>query len=78
MSTSVFHHLFGKKDGLDFLSIAREKGYLENVPIFVVTNTGGHDKKQTYLELGATKYYVKANNHLDKIIIDIKEKLLAR
>jgi len=67
------HYLFGKEDGLDFLSKSTEKGLLKGVPVFVVTNTGGHEKKTVYMAMGATKYFVKSSNRLDEIIADIKE-----
>jgi DNA-binding NtrC family response regulator len=70
------HYLFGRKDGLDFLAIVKEKGLIKDIPVFVVTNTGGHDKRHTYMSLGATEYYVKSNNRLDQIVADVKEKIL--
>lgn len=66
------HYLFGKKNGLDFIVAAREYGITERIPIFVVTNTGGHEKKESYMQLGATDYYVKSDHRLDEIVGDIK------
>lgn len=66
------HYLLGQKTGLDFVAYIRSSEGMKDLPIFVVTNTGGHDKKQTYLHLGANKYYVKADNKLNEIIDDIK------
>lgn len=70
------HYLFGDKNGLDFISHLKDKGILDKIPVFVVTNTGGHEKKETYLQFGAVDYYVKSNNRLDEIAADIKKKLL--
>lgn len=67
------HYLLGEKTGLDFLASCRESGgKCKETPIFVVTNTAGEEKTQTYLELGATKYYIKSNNRLEDIINDIR------
>lgn len=65
------HYLLGTKTGLDFVAYIRNNNILKKIPIFVVTNTGGHDKKETYLHLGANQYYIKANHHLNTIIEDI-------
>lgn len=69
------HYLFGKKDGLDFLAIANERDLIEEIPVFVVTNTGGEEKRQTYVELGAKEYYIKSDNKLEDIILNIKESI---
>lgn len=69
------HYLFGKKDGLDMIAHMQEKGLMGKVPVFVVTNTGGHDKKESYMALGATEYYVKSNSRLDSIVEDIENYL---
>lgn len=70
------HYLLGTKSGLDFLSKAKEEKYIDKIPVFVVTNTGGYEKKQSYLSLGASKYYVKSDHSLDEIVKDIQDMLL--
>lgn len=70
------HYLFGQKDGLDFLATIKDKGLIGKVPVFAVTNTGGHEKRETYMSLGATEYYVKSDNRLSQIVSDIKDKIL--
>lgn len=70
------HYLLGDEDGLQFLSWCRnEDKYCKDTPIFVVTNTAGPEKQQTYMKLGATKYFIKSDNRLDEIIDNIKESL---
>lgn len=69
------HYLFGKKDGLDFISELKEDLKSKNIPIYVVTNTGGAEKKESYMKLGVNKYYVKSDNRLDDIVGDIKKDL---
>ena len=70
------HYLIGKENGLDFVSKIKEDGSAwKNIPIFVVSNTVGDDKKHAYLNLGANKFYTKSNFRLDQIIGDIKATL---
>jgi hypothetical protein len=70
------NYLLGEKTGLDFISECRSgDSYRKDLPSFIVTNTGGHEKSETYMELRATKSYIKSNNRLDDIISDIKEQL---
>src|SRR3989337_2042182 len=70
------HYLIGKENGLDFVSKIKEDGSAwKNIPIFVVSNTAGDDKKHAYLKLGANKFYTKSNFRLDQIIDDIKKTL---
>ena len=70
------HYLLGKEDGLDFIAKCKEDGSpCKNIPIFVVSNTASADKVQSYLRLGAIKYYIKADKRLDGIIEDIKDYL---
>jgi DNA-binding response OmpR family regulator len=66
------HYLFGKENGIDFLVRLRADQRWVGTPVFVVTNTGGYDKKQAYLELGATRYFVKSDHTLREIIEAIK------
>jgi len=67
------HYLLGKGSGLDFLVRIKESEDYKNIPVFVVSNTASHDKIASYLNLGAVKFYVKAEKKLDKIINDINE-----
>ena len=68
------HYLLGKENGLDFVTkLKSHDGKWKSIPVFVVSNTAGPDKVQSYLRLGVNKYYVKAEHRLDEIIKDIKE-----
>ena len=69
------HYLIGKEDGLAFVKKMRENEKWKNIPVFVVSNTASPDKVKTYLEFGAEKYYIKAENRLDEIIADINNKI---
>ena len=67
------HYLFGEKTGLDF--VATVKGGGKNwtkLPIFVVSNTASNSNVQSYMQLGVTKYNVKADHKLDEITKNIK------
>jgi len=69
------HYLLeSSKSGLDLVSeIKKGNSAWKNTPIFVVTNTAGPDEQKLYLEMGVTKYYIKAETRLDQVIKDIKE-----
>ncbi|MCA9364007.1 response regulator [Candidatus Kaiserbacteria bacterium] len=70
------HYLLGKETGLDFVATLKgEGGAHRHIPVFVVSNTATPDKKQTYLELGVSKFYVKANHPLTEIVDAIKNHL---
>lgn len=70
------HYLLGKENGLDLVAKMKEDGSKwKEIPIFVVSNTASPDKVNSYLRLGANKYYTKANFRLDTIIGDIREYL---
>ena len=67
------HYLLGKEDGLDFVAkIKSHDGKWKHIPIFVVSNTASANKVQSYIHLGISKYYVKADHRLDEIINNIK------
>ncbi len=70
------HYLLGKENGLDFVVWCKRDGTdYKKIPIFVVSNTAGADKVQTYLKLGVNKYYVKAEKRLDEIIGEIFQEI---
>ncbi len=61
---------------MDFVVWCKEEGKdFNKIPIFVVSNTATPDKIQTYLQLGVTDYYVKAEKKLDEIVDEIKKNL---
>ncbi len=67
------HYLIGEHTGIDFIAQAKHHPAYRHIPIFVVTNTGGTEKQQTYIRLGAERYYIKSNHRLDEIILDIQK-----
>ena len=70
------HYLMGQRDGLDIVvECKNENSPYREIPIFVVSNTASPDKVQKYIELGAVKYYIKAEKKLEDIISDIKSHL---
>lgn len=69
------HYLFGREDGLDFLSTLKQNKEWKDIPVFVVSNTASSDKIKAYLELGVNNYYTKSNYKLSEIIEDIKNNL---
>ncbi len=67
------HYLPGNKTGLDFIATLKAPGSKwVNAPVFVVSNTASDANLRTYLRLGVTKYFVKAEHRLDEISNDIK------
>ena len=67
------HYLLGAKTGLDFVIKLKSSKKYNATPIFVVSNTASSGKIKSYLSLGATKYYTKANCRLDQIIKDMNK-----
>lgn len=66
------HYLFGKKDGLDFVTkIKSEKSQWKNIPIFVVSNSASDQKVRSYMNLGIDKFFVKSEHPLSEIIDDL-------
>ena len=66
------HYLLGKETGLDFITgIKTDGNKWKNIPVFVVSNTATPDKIHSYMRLGVTDYYTKADHRLDKIVDDI-------
>jgi response regulator of citrate/malate metabolism len=67
------HYLLGEKNGLDFVIELKKIGSkFIKIPIFVVSNTASNTAVQSYLRLGISKYYVKAEHRLDGIVNDVK------
>ena len=66
------HYLLGKESGLDFIATLKNNNEWKHIPVFVVSNTATADKVQSYLQLGAEKYYTKSDYRLEQIIADIQ------
>ncbi len=69
------HYLFGKEDGLDFLSKLRRIDQGKNLPVFLISNTASAEKIQAYQKLKIKKCYTKVDFKLEEIVKDIKEYL---
>ncbi|OGC38600.1 hypothetical protein A2V54_02035 [candidate division WWE3 bacterium RBG_19FT_COMBO_53_11] len=65
------HYLFGKEPGLLFVAELKNNPKWKLIPIFVISNASGAEKKQAYLSLGADKYYAKVDYRLEQIVNDI-------
>jgi CheY-like chemotaxis protein len=66
------HLLLGRDTGLDFVASVKSNPQWSELPIFVVSNSVSDEKVNSYLQLGATKFYTKVNYRLDQIIEDVK------
>lgn len=55
-------------NGLEFMQKLKEKEKWAKIPVFVVSNSAGPEKVKMMLALGAKKYILKAEYHLDEII----------
>lgn len=66
------HYLLGKENGLDFVVKVKNHNEWRNIPIFVVSNNSGSESIQSYMRLGVSQYYTKADYDLSQIIQDIK------
>lgn len=66
------HYLLGSKSGLDLIAyIKNSKSKLKDIPVIIVSNTASTDKVKAYMNLGATKYFIKAETKLKDIISEI-------
>jgi len=65
------HYLLGKQNGLDLVVRLKEGEGTKNIPIFVVSNSAGSEHMASYLRLGVSQYYTKADYDLSQIIDDI-------
>jgi DNA-binding response OmpR family regulator len=70
------HYLFGPQSGLDLITSLRNSKSWRSLPVLLVSNTVSPEKVQTYLKLGAYKYYAKVDNRLETIVGDIKSLLV--
>ena len=70
------HYIFGKEPGLLFVAELKNDPRWSRIPIFVVSNASGPEKRQAYMSLGADKYYTKVDSKLEDICQDIEEFLV--
>lgn len=66
------HYLLGSGNGLDFVVQVKNHDEWKNIPIFVVSNTASTTNIRSYLQLGVTNYYTKADYDINQIITDIE------
>ncbi len=72
------HYLLGTENGLDFVIQLKNHPKWKNIPIFVVSNTASTSNIRSYIQLGVTNYYTKADYDINQIIDDIKYTLEQR
>jgi len=65
------HYLLNNETGLDFLQKMKAQDQWKDIPVFVVSNSVDDNKVNSYYVMGIEKYYIKAENSLDTIIVDI-------
>jgi len=66
------HYLLGAENGLDFVVQLKNHPVWKNIPIFVVSNTASTTNIRSYIQLGVSNYYTKADYDITQIITDIK------
>lgn len=64
--------LGGQQNGFDVLSTLKEDNDTKDIPVFVMTNLDNTHKKEA-LEMGANKFFIKADTSLTETIKNIKE-----
>lgn len=67
------HYLLGPGTGLEVLEETKSSSEYKHIPAFIVSNTASPEKRRAYLRLGATQFYIKAENRLEEIIADIQD-----
>src|SRR3989338_4990147 len=65
------HYLLGVENGIDFVVQMKSRPNWKEIPIFVVSNTASSTNIRSYLELGVSNYYTKADYDINQIINDI-------
>ena len=70
------HYLLNNETGLDFLQKMKTQELWKDIPVFVVSNSVDDNKVNSYYVMGIEKYYIKAENSLDTIIVDINNHFL--
>lgn len=66
------HYLLGSGSGLDFVIELKNKPEWREIPIFVVSNTASTNNIRSYIQLGVSNYYTKADYDINQIINDIQ------
>lgn len=63
--------LQGQKNGFDVLTVLKSDEETKKIPVFVMTNLDNTHEKEA-LEMGADRFFVKANTPLSEIVDSIK------
>ncbi len=66
------HYLLGTENGLDFVVELKNHPEWAAIPIFVVSNTASTTNIRSYIQLGVSNYYTKADYDIHQIINDIE------
>ena len=66
------HYLLGTGNGLDFVVELKNHPEWREIPIFVVSNTASSTNIRSYIQLGVSNYYTKADYDIHQIITDIE------
>ena len=69
------HYLLGTGNGLDFVVELKNHQEWRTIPIFVVSNTASSTNIRSYIQLGVSNYYTKADYDINQIINDIEYSL---
>lgn len=69
------HYLLGTQNGLDFVVQLKSNSEWQKIPIFVVSNTASSTNIRSYIQLGVSNYYTKADYDISQIINDIEYSL---
>ena len=66
------HYLLGTENGLDFVVEVKNNPEWRSIPIFVVSNNASTTNIKSYIQLGVSNYYTKADYDISQIITDIE------
>lgn len=66
------HYLMGTSNGLDFVIQIKSDPQWSKIPVFIVSNTASQQNVHSYIRLGVTNYYTKADYDIGQIINDLK------
>lgn len=66
------HYLMGAANGLDFVIEIKSHPVWSTIPVFIVSNTASQQNVHSYIRLGVTNYYTKADYDIGQIISDLK------
>jgi DNA-binding response OmpR family regulator len=64
-----------KVNGLQMLTILKEKDQTKKIPVILLTNVGGEEDAENGLNLGAVAYLIKAHYDVKDIVKKVKEVL---